>query len=197
MTPGTRRNAGAPAIIQQERIQILQHTQEHILETTQPNPEVSRDSESKSDSFDSLIEPNIVVDELNRLDLGTSSDDSPDIPVTNNTVSSNQVSKKDDDESNNSKDRNQNSNGVDANVEEEDDDDGWITPSNLVKHKARDSGFETSPNIKTSKIEVACATSDFAMQNVLLQMNLKLLSLDGVMITKTKNWVLRCHACFK
>jgi RNA-binding protein NOB1 len=43
----------------------------------------------------------------------------------------------------------------------------------------------------------ACATTDFAMQNVILQMNLPLLSVDGVEVRKLKSWVQRCGACFK
>jgi RNA-binding protein NOB1 len=43
----------------------------------------------------------------------------------------------------------------------------------------------------------ACTTTDFAMQNVLLQMGLILLSVDGMQIRRLKSWVLRCGACFK
>ncbi|KAI8073242.1 Nin one binding Zn-ribbon like-domain-containing protein [Gongronella butleri] len=45
-------------------------------------------------------------------------------------------------------------------------------------------------------MNVACMTNDFAMQNVLLQMNMNLVSTGGHRITKIKNWVLRCHGCF-
>jgi RNA-binding protein NOB1 len=43
----------------------------------------------------------------------------------------------------------------------------------------------------------ACATTDFAMQNVILQMNMELLSIDGIKVRKLKSWVTRCGACFK
>ena len=43
----------------------------------------------------------------------------------------------------------------------------------------------------------ACATTDFAMQNVMLQMNLILLSTEGMRIRRLKSWVIRCGACFK
>ncbi|GAQ82225.1 RNA-binding protein NOB1 [Klebsormidium nitens] len=43
--------------------------------------------------------------------------------------------------------------------------------------------------------EVACMTSDFAMQNVLLQMGLRLLSVDGLAISQVHRWALRCQAC--
>lgn len=40
-------------------------------------------------------------------------------------------------------------------------------------------------------------TCDFAMQNVLLQMKLNLVSSSNKRITQLKTFVLRCHACFK
>jgi len=42
----------------------------------------------------------------------------------------------------------------------------------------------------------ACATTDFAMQNVILQMNLELVTIDGVRVRRLKTWVTRCGACF-
>lgn len=36
-----------------------------------------------------------------------------------------------------------------------------------------------------------CVTTDFAMQNVLVQMGLPLLSVNGMTITSIKQWVLR------
>jgi len=60
----------------------------------------------------------------------------------------------------------------------------WITPENLVKEKVCD-------------VKVACCTTDFAMQNILLQMKMNLITIDKVLVKKLKNWVLRCHACYK
>ncbi|KAJ3278273.1 Nin1 binding protein [Borealophlyctis nickersoniae] len=78
------------------------------------------------------------------------------------------------------------------------DDDGWITPKNVARYKARDMyGSGGKARKEPQVIPVACITSDFAMQNVLLQMGLRLVSVDGVMITRLKSFVLRCHACFK
>lgn len=48
-----------------------------------------------------------------------------------------------------------------------------------------------------SESSVACVTSDFAMQNVLLQMGLRLLAPGGMQIRELHRWVLKCHACFK
>ncbi len=46
-------------------------------------------------------------------------------------------------------------------------------------------------------MSVACITSDYAVQNVMLQMGLQLISMSGQRITQVKSWVLRCHACMK
>ncbi|KAG0561888.1 hypothetical protein KC19_9G100800 [Ceratodon purpureus] len=42
---------------------------------------------------------------------------------------------------------------------------------------------------------VACATGDFAMQNVILQMGLRLLSPSGVHVRELSRFVLKCTAC--
>lgn len=88
---------------------------------------------------------------------------------------------------------------VEAEEEEEegeDDDDDWITPSNIKKHQEKDNNIDaTAQDVKTMK--VACATHDFAVQNVLLQIGLNLVSGEGKRISSVKTWVLRCHACFK
>lgn len=86
---------------------------------------------------------------------------------------------------------------------DEDDGEGeWITPSNVALHKSRAVGLlpEEDANAKKStvkQIDVGCMTADFAMQNVLLQMGLSLVGVEGKKIQKVKTWVLRCHACFK
>ncbi|TYI66315.1 hypothetical protein E1A91_D09G214700v1 [Gossypium mustelinum] len=47
-----------------------------------------------------------------------------------------------------------------------------------------------------SESTVACVTGDFAMQNVLLQMGLRLLAPGGMQIRQLHRWVLKCHACY-
>lgn len=37
----------------------------------------------------------------------------------------------------------------------------------------------------------------FCVQNVLIQMGLHVLSVNGMVIRQARNYVLRCHACFK
>ena len=59
------------------------------------------------------------------------------------------------------------------------------------------SGSESESESDTEPVEstITSATADYAMQNVLLQMNLKLVTPDGMRISELKRWVLRCHAC--
>ena len=73
-------------------------------------------------------------------------------------------------------------------VSEESDDDGgdWIGPSNIDSKKT-----ESVENIK-----VACTTTDFAIQNVLLQIGLHVVSIDGMLIKYAKKYVLKCYGCF-
>ncbi|KAI9117967.1 hypothetical protein K1719_011109 [Acacia pycnantha] len=47
-----------------------------------------------------------------------------------------------------------------------------------------------------SESSVACVTGDFAMQNVLLQMGLRLLAPGGTQIRELHRWILKCHACY-
>lgn len=46
-----------------------------------------------------------------------------------------------------------------------------------------------------SESSVACVTSDFSMQNVILQMGLRLLAPGGMQIRQLHRWILKCHAC--
>lgn len=87
---------------------------------------------------------------------------------------------------------------------DEDDGEGeWITPSNVGLHKSRalhllpDEANKKRNKKPAKQIPVGCMTADFAMQNVLLQMNLSLVGVEGKKIERVKTWVLRCHACFK
>ncbi|KAL3800563.1 hypothetical protein ACHAWO_009807 [Cyclotella atomus] len=95
---------------------------------------------------------------------------------------------------------------------DDDDGEGWVTCSrdiqtikatgslHLSKTSDSRSNSQTNQPPKNPAPPVAqraaCATTDFAMQNVILQMNLELLSVDGVRIRRLKTWVTRCAACF-
>lgn len=77
-----------------------------------------------------------------------------------------------------------------------DSEDGWITPSNLKKKQQEDIRNVNATNTAPAKMQVATITGDYAMQNVLLQMNLNLLSPTLNRIRNIRTFVLRCHACF-
>ncbi|CAK3839764.1 20S-pre-rRNA D-site endonuclease nob1 [Lecanosticta acicola] len=76
------------------------------------------------------------------------------------------------------------------------DSEGWITPANLNQKQAEDAGDSTPQAQEQGKMEVAVLTTDFAMQNVIIQINLNLLSPSMYRVKNVKSHVLRCHACF-
>lgn len=83
--------------------------------------------------------------------------------------------------------------------EEDSDSEGWITPSNISKYTAKDTGnmpSTTSTAKAPTVLQSALLTSDFALQNTSLQMNLNLLSPQLTRIRNLRSTVLRCHACF-
>ncbi|KAL8838945.1 MAG: hypothetical protein Q9176_004751 [Flavoplaca citrina] len=79
---------------------------------------------------------------------------------------------------------------------EDSDSEGWITPANIQKHQAKDQNGAVPVSVE-KPLNVACITSDFAMQNVLLSMNLGLLNTSLQRVRNIKTFVLRCHACFQ
>lgn len=84
--------------------------------------------------------------------------------------------------------------------QDKDDAGEWITAENIesVMRKTYGSGgTKTGETLRESElIRVGCISSDFAVQNLLLQMKLKLYSPEGYRIKQVKNWLLRCHACY-
>ncbi|GAB7347047.1 hypothetical protein MBLNU459_g3187t1 [Dothideomycetes sp. NU459] len=84
-----------------------------------------------------------------------------------------------------------------ADASDDSDSEGWITPSNLKKHQAKDAAGSVSQGSEPKTMQVATLTTDFAMQNVILQINLNLLSPSMQRVKHLKTFVLRCHACFQ
>ena len=70
----------------------------------------------------------------------------------------------------------------------EDDDQGWITPENYK---------QTPTSIDLSDPTTSVISTDFAIQNVVLQMGLRLISVQGRRIHHLKRWIKRCSCCFK
>jgi RNA-binding protein NOB1 len=92
----------------------------------------------------------------------------------------------------------------------EDDGEGWITTTKEINSMKAAGALDPMRDPKNlgnkAKSQLlgpptcqraACTTTDFAMQNVILQMNLELLSVDGIKVRKLKSWVQRCGACYK
>lgn len=79
--------------------------------------------------------------------------------------------------------------------EEDSDSDGgeWITPGNLAEKKKEMELGE----FEEKNVEVACITSDFAMQNVLKQIGLNVTAIDGRIIRQLRTFIFRCTTCFK
>ena len=87
-----------------------------------------------------------------------------------------------------------------------DDGVGWIDSSNIEDALAfsswtsngRKNRGENQPQpVKEAEPSVGCITTDYAMQNVLLQMRLHLISVEGRRVTSVRRFVLKCDACYK
>lgn len=86
--------------------------------------------------------------------------------------------------------------GVTSREEEEDEegeDDGqeWAKPGSISTGWGE--AVRKVPELPSCP--VGCATADFAVQNVLLQLKLGVVSLDGRRINTVKSWVLKCDGC--
>lgn len=113
------------------------------------------------------------------------------------------------DETNNTNEANENNTSVDSqnqsfneagdeeNEEDEDDGVGWINPSNIEETKKQSLVELEEEDVKNRTIPVACMTSDFSMQNVLIQIGIPVLSVDGLLIKKARSYVLKCITCKK
>ena len=79
-----------------------------------------------------------------------------------------------------------------------DEDEGWITKDNCQEIRQKLMGIKFNDEDEETKLTVGCITGDYAMQNVLLQMGLNVISpKDGLHIKQTRQFVLRCYACFR
>eukprot|EP01041_Mallomonas_annulata_P012946 gene12946-27315_t len=88
-----------------------------------------------------------------------------------------------------------------ARIAAEDDGLNWVNVDNIHSHRAAGSGVLGSATMSchpvNTRMVVACVTTDFTMQNVLLQMNLGLSSVEGMAVRSIRQWILRCGACLK
>ncbi len=84
--------------------------------------------------------------------------------------------------------------------EAEAEEDEWVTPENInggikfgketIGQKQLKVELEAAP-----KMSVGILTSDFAMQNVILQIGIPLFSFEGMRVATVRQFVLRCRAC--
>jgi|UniRef100_A0AC35G034 RNA-binding protein NOB1 len=81
-----------------------------------------------------------------------------------------------------------------AEMKKEEKEDEWIDETNIDDVVLRS---EMAVGLKPLKMEVACLTTDFALQNVLLHMKLNISSVNGMRITRLKTFILRCRVCKK
>lgn len=82
---------------------------------------------------------------------------------------------------------------TDEKDEDDDDEDGssageWVTSDNMHRFGL---GVKLAEDVKAT-----CATADYSVQNVLLQMGITPLTFDGFAVRSVKLWGLVCRACF-
>eukprot|EP00040_Diaphanoeca_grandis_P039173 m.258340 g.258340 ORF g.258340 m.258340 type:complete len:625 (-) comp36445_c0_seq1:111-1985(-) len=84
--------------------------------------------------------------------------------------------------------------GVSAKETKDPDEQGWISNNNLTSVTE---SLKKKDAAENKKFRVGCITTDFAMQNVLLQMGINVVSVDGLLIHQIKTFALKCESCFK
>ncbi|XP_022181778.1 RNA-binding protein NOB1 [Myzus persicae] len=70
-------------------------------------------------------------------------------------------------------------------------DDGWITEDNI-----KDINKNNGDDLTEEKAKVGCITTDYAVQNVLKQIGLSVIALDGRVIKEVRTYIRRCYGCF-
>lgn len=115
---------------------------------------------------------------------------------TENALSDNLQEKLNIDCNNNTNDENKiDLSAENADCDDDDDQTGWITPNNLDVVKRMNNITGDEQVIDEMQIQVGCMTSDFSMQNVLMQIGIAVLSVDGLLIKKPRSYVLKCITC--
>jgi RNA-binding protein NOB1 len=72
-----------------------------------------------------------------------------------------------------------------------DPDGSWITKDNIALQTQNKTGVVDEKHLSS----VACVTTDYAMQNVMMTMGLRLLAVNGLEIKNIRTAMKRCHAC--
>ncbi|KAG7193036.1 Nin1 binding protein [Scheffersomyces spartinae] len=92
--------------------------------------------------------------------------------------------------------------GNDDDDDDDDDDGDWINPENLYEEMMKDNNEQIAESkvgeANVPFIKCALTTGDFACQNVAMQIGLNLMnSMSGRQIRRVRNYMYRCHACFR
>lgn len=78
-------------------------------------------------------------------------------------------------------------------LEDSDDGGGWITERNIQLLKKNNAG-DWLP--EGNEARVGCITTDYAVQNVIKQIGLSVVALDGRVIREVRTYIRRCYGCF-
>lgn len=141
-------------------------------------PQIDQTEEQLAAEFSKLDCSLVTESEADQILVSVKEDDQA------KTVTNGKVEKKDDDDDTD-----------DDSADDESDSDGgdWITPKNVVEMKNA-CGKEV---MEDAPCRVACMSTDYAVQNVLKQINLNIAALDGRIIKQMRTYILRCYGCFK
>lgn len=151
-------------------------------ETSNDGQSAPDDAKDDDDAFDEHDEQ--LAAEFSKLDCNLVSESDADqilVAVRDENQSITEVSDASDDSDN------------ESGSGSESDRDDWITPKNVVEMKSA-CGKEVAED---TVCRVACMSTDFAVQNVLKQINLNIAALDGRIIKQMRTYILRCYGCFK
>lgn len=182
----------AEKVEQEEREARENGEQEEDDSETEDQEESTNEATGRSNELKTEETVEELEEKFNKLNCGLVSETEADQIL----VSVKDESKKDSTNEQSEEDESE-GNGTESEDEEDDDDDddsSWITPSNLEEMKSA-CGKEVIDDEKQAR--VACMSTDYAVQNVLKQINLNIAALDGRIIKQMRTYILRCHACFK
>ncbi|KAH8416898.1 hypothetical protein KR222_011689 [Zaprionus bogoriensis] len=158
-----------------------------------PSTESGKAADAEAEAASDAEDDDLTQEELDKLFEKLKCAPSVDEERTNCDLLVAQEKDDDDDEASDEKEEQQQETQLDNNQDEDVGDDGWITHSNIKKAKKALEGKVEADIVPP----VACMTTDYALQNVLKQLNLQLAALNGRIIRQLRTYILRCYACFK
>jgi len=174
------------------------NTEEDPAETEKNTPEV--DNNDKKDQVDVTEEEKTLPQKEDSIEKVAESNESNNIenkttPTQDTEISDN---KNQNDTNKEGEEENKEVNPnlwVDNKDWSSDDEDGWINPDNYDKLVLGKEEFDKED--AENKVGVFVMTSDFAMQNIILQIGIPLLAIDGYMIKRVKSYILECYTCWR